>query len=103
MAIKIEILVRRPGELDDIEPFLRVFVANLVIAQRGAEHLELALIPAAHDIQAETPFADVVGGDELFGGNQRRDQRRMDGSEHGEPLGLGQEPAGPGNRLGRAW
>ncbi len=29
--------VRRPGELNDIEPFLRVCVARLVIAQRRAE------------------------------------------------------------------
>jgi hypothetical protein len=49
--------------------------------------------------EAEAPFANVIGGDEFFGGDQWRDQRRMDGSEYGEPLGLGQEPAGPGNRL----
>jgi hypothetical protein len=44
-----EILARRPGQFDDIEPFLRVVVARLVIAQCRAEHLELALVPAAHE------------------------------------------------------
>jgi len=88
-SVEIEILLRRPRQLDDVEPFLRVFVACLVIAQRRAEHLELALVPAAYDIETETPFADVVGRDELLACDKRRDQRRMHSSEHGEQLGLG--------------
>jgi hypothetical protein len=31
IAVEIEIVARRPAELDDIEPFQRVFVARLVI------------------------------------------------------------------------
>ena len=87
--IEIEILVRRPGELDDIEPLLCVFVARLVIAQCRAEHLELALVPAAYDIEAEASFADMICGDEFLGRDQRREQRRMHGAEHSKPLGLG--------------
>ena len=97
--VEIELLARRPGELDDIEPFSRVFVARLMVAQGRAEHLELALVPAAYQIEAEAPFTDVVGGDELLGGDQRRDQGRMHGAEHDEPPGLGQQPAGPAHRL----
>ena len=55
MPIEIETLARRPCQLHDIEPFLRVFVARLVIAQCRAEHLELALVPAAHEIQPKRP------------------------------------------------
>src|ERR1051325_5860396 len=45
---EIEIVRRRPGQLDHIQPFLGVFVARLMVAQRRAEHLELALVPAAY-------------------------------------------------------
>ena len=48
-----------------------------MIAQGGAEHREFAFIRATHDVQAKAPLADVIGGDEFFGGDQRRDQRRM--------------------------
>lgn len=54
-----------------------------------AEHLEFPFVPAAHEIEAEAPFAKMIGGDELFGGDQWREQRRVHGSEHSEPLGLG--------------
>jgi len=37
----------------------------------------------------------------MLGGNQRREQRRMYGSEHGQPLRLGEQAAGPGHRLQR--
>src|SRR5262249_15127714 len=84
--IKVELLLRRPDQLDDVEPFLRVFLARLMIAQCRADHLKLALFPAAHEVEAETSLADVVGGDELLGGYQRWDQRRVHGSEHDEPL-----------------
>ena len=101
LAREVEILLRRPGELDDVEPFLGVGIARLVVAQRGAEHLEFAFVPAADEVQAKAPFADMVGGDELLGGDQGRDQRRVHGSEHDQPLGLGEQTAGPGHGLER--
>ena len=103
LAVEVKILTRRPGELDDVEPLLGVGVARLVVAQRGAEHLEFALVPAADEVEAEAPLTDMVGGDELFRGDQRRDQRRVHGPEHRQPLGLGEQATGPGHRLqGRA-
>ena len=101
LAREVEILARRPGELDHVEPLLGVGIARLVVAQRGAEHLEFAFVPAADEVETKAPLADVVGGDELLGGDQGRDQRRVHGSEHNEPLGLGEQTAGPGHGLER--
>jgi len=72
-TLEVEILARRPSELDDIEPVLRISITRLMVAQRGAEHLELAFVPAANEVQPEASLADVVSGNEFFGGDQRRD------------------------------
>jgi hypothetical protein len=45
------------------------------------EHIELALIPADDDIEAEAALADVIGGDHLLGGNHRIKDRRVHGTE----------------------
>src|SRR3954468_21884211 len=57
-AVEIENVGRRPGQLDRVDPFLCVFVAALMLAQRRAEHLELALVPAANHVEAEAALAD---------------------------------------------
>src|SRR5262249_7761492 len=62
-SLKIEILLVRPDHFDDVDPFLRVFVTGLVIALLHTEHLELALVPANHDVQPEPAYADMVRGD----------------------------------------
>ena len=67
----LNIVAAGPGELDGVDPVLRVGVARLVLALLHAEHLELALVPADHKVDAEAALADVVGGDELFRGDQR--------------------------------
>ena len=90
-----------PGALDDVEPLLRIIVAVVVLALRDAEHLELALVPADHEVEAEAALADVVGGDELLGGDQGMKQRRVHGAEHGDALGRRQQAAGPGHGLER--
>ena len=64
LPCEIEILAVRPGQLDDLDPFLGVVVALVVLALLDAEHVELVLVPADHEVEAEAALADVVGGDE---------------------------------------
>ena len=52
-AVEIELLVVGPGLLQEVEPFGGVFVAVVVRAHVGAEHVELVLEPAAHDVDGE--------------------------------------------------
>jgi hypothetical protein len=40
-----------------------------VLALADAEHLELALVPARHDVEAEPALADEVGRHHLLGGD----------------------------------
>ena len=101
LSVEIEFVLLGPGALDDIEPFLRVIVAGVVLALLDAEHLELAFVPAGDDVEPEAPFADVVGGDELLGGDQRMEQRRMHGAEHGDPLVARQQAGRPGDGFER--
>ena len=70
MAVEIERAVARPGQLDHIDPFLRVVVARIMFALLDAEHVELSFVPADHNIDANAAFADVIGGDEFLGGDQ---------------------------------
>src|SRR6516164_10205907 len=74
--MEIEIAAFRPGSLDDIEPFLGEIVAGVVLALRHPEHLELALVPSDYEIDTEASFADVVGGYEFLGRDQRVKERR---------------------------
>ena len=101
LAVEVEVLAVRPHPLDRVEPVLRVFVAQRVLALLDAEHLELVLVPADHDVQPEAAFADVVGGDHLLGRDDRMEQRRVHGAEHGDALGRRQQPAGPGHGFER--
>ena len=61
-AGEIEVLFRRPDQLDDVEPFLREFVARFMVALLDAEHLELAFVPADDEVESEAAVADMVGG-----------------------------------------
>ena len=72
-----------------------------MLALRDAEHLELVLVPADHDVEPEAALADLVGGDELLGRDDRMEQRRVHGAEHDQPLGRGQQPGRPGDGLQR--
>ena len=72
-----------------------------MIALLDAEHLELALVPADHDVEPEPTFADVIGGHHLLGGNHRVEQRRVHGSETGDAPGAGEQAGRPGNGLKR--
>ena len=72
-----------------------------MIALLDAEHVELVLIPANHDVETEPTLPDMVGGDEFLGRDHRMKQRRMHGAEHGDALGRRQQAAGPGHRLER--
>ena len=77
----------------DVEPLLRVIVARVVLALADAEHLELALVPADHEVDAETAFADVVDGDEFLRGDHRIEQRRVHGAEHRDAPVAASRPA----------
>src|SRR5438093_13215225 len=66
------------------------------------KHVELCLVPAADDVEAEAATADVIGRDDLLRREHRRKDRHMHGAEHGEALGGGQQAARPGDGLERA-
>src|SRR5690242_11648002 len=101
LTLEVEVLDIRPGEADDVEPFLRILIAWGVLAHRRPEHVELALVPAAHDIQAEAALADMIGGGELLGRDQRMDQRCMHRAEYCQVLRRGEQAGCPGNSLQR--
>ena len=98
---KIELARVGPGPLDRVEPFLGIIVTRIVLALRHAEHLELALVPADHQVDAEPARADLVGGHQRLGGDQRMEQRHMDGAEHGEAGRRRQQTGRPGDGFQR--
>ena len=65
------------------------------------EHVELALVPADHDIQPKAALADVIGRDHFLGCDHRIENRRVDRAEHSDALGDGEEPCRPGDRFER--
>ena len=99
--MEVEILAIGPDHFDDVDPFLCVFVALLVRALLDAEHVELALIPADHDVESEPALADMVGGDHFLRRNDRIENRRVDGTEYCDALGGGEQRRRPGDRFER--
>src|SRR5215467_14106537 len=69
---------------------------------REPEHVELRLVPAADNVEAEAAPADVIGRDDLLRCEHLRKERHMHGAEHSEALGGGQQAARPGDRFKRA-
>jgi len=88
--VKVEILAVRPDHFDDVDPFLRIFVTLLMGALLDAEHVELALVPADHDVQPEAALADVIGGDHFLRRNDWIENRRMHRAENGDASGDGE-------------
>src|ERR1700737_3774492 len=91
LSFEIELDFVRPCPPDDVEPFLGVLIANIMIALLHSEHLELAFVPPDHDIEAEAALPDMVCGDELLGGDQGMKQRCMHGAKYGDVLGRAEE------------
>ena len=103
LAVVVERLVLRPDALDDLDPFLGVVVAAVVIAERDAHHAELDRVPARDDVEAEAAVADVVGGHHLLGGEGRIDEGDVQRAEGRDLPRRGEQPGGPHQRLeGRA-
>ena len=100
-SVVIEILAVGPDQFDDVDPFLRVVVAVLMRALLNTEHVELAFVPADHDIEPEAALADVVGGDHFLRRHHRIEDRRMHGTEHSDVLGGAEQPGRPGDRFQR--
>ena len=102
LAVEVELFVVRPCPPHEIEPFGGVFVAVVVRAHVGAEHVELVLEPAAHHVEREPPVGDVIDGGRHLGHHQRMHQRHVHGGEHGAIVRHRADRGGPGEALERA-
>src|SRR5215469_1305821 len=101
LAVKIEILTVGPDHFDDVDPFLRIIVTLLMRALLDAEHVELALVPADYDIESKAALADMIGSDHFLRRDHRIENRRVDGAEHRDALGAGEQGACPGDGFER--
>src|SRR5262249_54671129 len=101
-AVVIERRLLRPDAEDDLEPFLATGVAVVMHVLLEPEHVELRLVPAADDVEAEAAAADVIRRDDLLRREHWRKEWHMHGAEHGETLGGGQQAARPGDGFKRA-
>jgi len=74
---KVEGPFTSPDAGDDAPPFFALFVAVVVLLFLHAEHLELILVPATHDVYAEPALANVVHRGELLGRHQGMNERHV--------------------------
>ena len=86
VAVEVERLILRPDAIDDLQPFLGIVVAAVVIAERDAHHAELDRIPARDDVEPEAAVADVVGRHHLLGGEHRIDEGDVERAERRDVL-----------------
>src|ERR1041385_8658142 len=63
---------------------LPIYVAG---RRRLPEHLELALVPAADDVDAGTPVAHMIDGHQRLGDEDGMDERHVDRRKDGRALG----------------
>src|SRR5215510_16091142 len=88
-----------PDPLDDAPPFFALRVALVVLVLRYPEHLELVLVPAADDVDAEAALANMVRCGHLCGGDERMVQGHMHRAEHVEAPRHSQQTTRPGDRF----
>ena len=74
---------------------MRALIAGVVLHLRLAEHLDLRLVPAGDDVEAEAAAGDVVDGGGLLGGHDRMDGRHVRGGEDAGILGRGADRRPP--------
>ena len=51
------------------------------------EHVELFLVPAAHDVEPGAAAADMIDRHQRLGGEHRMDERHVYGRENGDVVG----------------
>src|SRR5262245_6973535 len=85
----------------DLEPFLALVVAQIVIDQVHAEHVEFVLVPPADNVQTGPAMADMVDGCHGLGREHRVHERHVDGYENGNPRGEGRKCRALGQGLER--
>ena len=76
-ALVIAFVFGDPEPAHDLQPLGGIVVQRVMFHDRRAEHQELRLIPAAHDVEREAPIGDVIDGGGLFGRHDRMDRRHM--------------------------
>src|SRR3546814_10711724 len=80
LSVIIKGLGAAPESLDDLEPFLGVGVAGLVIlGQPETERSIFRVVPARDDIEPGTSATDFVNGRNLSGKNEGVCRHRMHG------------------------
>ena len=99
LPVEVELRFVAPQPLNDGQPLREVVVPLVVLPQRGAEHVQLRLVPAADDVKAEASARDQVDGSGLLGRDDRMDGRGVGCGEHGG-MGRGLRDASrPGERV----
>ena len=95
-AVVVELVLRRPKQLQHVQPFGCVGIALVMFHDRGAKHLQLGREPAADDVQGKTAAGDVVDRRRLLGGDDRMKGRHMRGCEHRRVIRGAADTGGPG-------
>ena len=88
-----------PDPLDDAPPFFALCVALVVRVLCNPEHLELVLVPATDDVDAEAALANLVCRRHLLGGDERMMQWDVDSAKHVEASRHCEQATGPGDRF----
>ena len=65
------------------------------------EHVELVLVPSAHDVEADATVRNMINCRNRLGNESRRGQRHVDGGEKTNPLCQGADRSAVGQRLER--
>jgi len=86
---------------EDPVPFETLFVAPVRV-DGHAMHVELVLVPPAHDIESGPSVRHMVDGRDRFRDECRRDQGDMNRREEADPFGGGPDGGAVSQRLERA-
>jgi hypothetical protein len=91
--------VLSPDALERADELFRSPVALVVLEPRLADRGELALEPAADDVDRDPAVRDVIDGRELLGDDRRRPRPRQDRREDLEPRGRVEQRLAERDRL----
>ncbi len=86
-------LPRRPQPVDDVQPFVRHLIAQVVlVVPVEAEVLRREIVVRRHDVEADASLGELVEGRAEPGGDIGRVEARGDGGDDAHPTGdIGQQ------------
>ena len=95
-TVPVEFAFRCPNLAHDVQPLLSQRIARVMVLRKiHAERVVLGLVPSGNNVDTSATLTDLIDRSHLLGHDDRVIERRVDGREAEDALGVGEQARGP--------